>query len=500
MKCMLIIPAWQPDEIFPRKTAASQINYWQPLGTLYVAAALKQAGHAVRFLNGAFLNHAEILRAAENEKPDFIGLYSTTFGWPKARRTIRDLKTRLPATFMAVGGPYPIALPEQCLEDCPELDAVVTGEGEQTVVELLERLGTGTTLAGLQGIAYRDGATIVTNPSRPLMDDLDSLPFPARELLGESARYIPAPATYKRKPVAVIMTSRGCNRRCIYCFQLDKSRQSGIRFRSVANVQDEIELCLRQGYREIKFIDETLAGDYDRAMQLAEGIRARKLDFTWFASACVNQVDKPLLKAFREAGCWAILLGAESGVQKNLNTIRKGITLEQIRRAVRTAREVGIKVFTPFIFGLPGETYAEGLQTIKFACELQPDVANFHCLTPFPGTELYDNIHKYGTLSGSLSDFTYQGRAFVPYTMSREEIADLRQLAFRKFYSRPGYLWRRLLGIRDLNDLRAAVTGISSLFWLWAKVGIFATRKPSLPQHDDGGTIRNMQLSSHRTK
>ena len=99
----------------------------------------------------------------------------------------------------------------------------------------------------------------------------------------------------------------------------------------------EIELCLSQGYREIKFIDETLAGDYDRAMQLAKEIKRRKLDFTWFASACVNQVDKPLLKAFKEAGCWAILMGAESGVQKNLNTIRKGITLAQVRKAVRTA-------------------------------------------------------------------------------------------------------------------------------------------------------------------
>jgi radical SAM superfamily enzyme YgiQ (UPF0313 family) len=235
----------------------------------------------------------------------------------------------------------------------------------------------------------------------------------------------------------------------------------------------EIELCLSQGYREIKFIDETLAGDYDRAMQLAREIKARKLNFTWFASACVNQVDKPLLKAFKEAGCWAILMGAESGVQKNLNTIRKGITLGQIRHAVRTAQEVGIKVFTPFLFGIPGETFSEGLETIKFACELNPDVANFHCLTPFPGTELHDNLQQYGTISQNLADYTYQGAAFVPYTMDRKQVAELRQLAFRKFYSRPRFLVRRLLGITSLNDLRAATTGLKSLFWIWLTTGIF---------------------------
>jgi len=473
MKCSLIIPAWQPEEIFPTRTAASQINYWQPLGTLSVAASLRKAGHEVEFLNGAFLAREEIIRAVRRSAPDFIGLYSTTFGWPKAREAAQQLKAVLPHAFIAVGGPYPIALQEQCLEDCQWIDAVVTGEGEVSAVALVGKLETGDTLDGVRGIAYRDGSMIIKNAPQPLIDDLDALPFPARELLGEADSYIPAPATYKRKPVAVIMTSRGCNRKCIYCFQIDKSRKSGIRYRSVENVLAEIEHCLARGYREIKFIDETLAADYDRAMLLAREIKARRLDFTWFASACVNQVDKPLLKAFKEAGCWAILMGAESGVQKNLNTIRKGITLAQIRRAVRSAQEVGIKVFTPFLFGIPGETYEEALETIRFACELNPDVANFHCLTPFPGTELYDNLPEYGTASTDLGDYTYQGAAFVPHTMDRSQIAELRQLAFRKFYSRPEFLLRRLAGLTSLNELRAAATGIKSLCWLWLTSGIF---------------------------
>jgi anaerobic magnesium-protoporphyrin IX monomethyl ester cyclase len=473
MKCALIIPAWVPEEIFSRKTAGSQINYWQPLGTLYVAAALRDAGHEVRFFNGAFMAGTEILKAVEEFRPDFAGLYSTTFGWRKAQQAAADIKRILPEVFLVVGGPYPVALQEKCLADCPELDAVVTGEGEYTVVEMLERLAARRSLAGVLGVAFRDGEQIILNPARPLIEDLDALPFPARDLLGDAGRYIPPPATYKRKPVAVIMTARGCNRRCIYCFQIDKHRSRGVRFRSVENVLAEIELCLRQGYREIKFIDDTLAADYDRAMEIARQIKQRRLDFTWFASACVNQVDRELLAAFREAGCWAILFGAESGVQKDLNAIRKGITVAQIRKAVGAAKEVGLTVYTPFLFGIPGQTFADGLQSIEFACELDPDIANFHAVTPFPGTELYDNIEQYGTMSDDLNDYSYQGAAFVPHSMTREEITQLRQIAFRRFYTRPRFLLRRLLAIRSLHDLRAAMVGLRSLFWLFWQRNLF---------------------------
>lgn len=491
MKCALIIPSWVPEEIFSSKTAASQINYWQPLGTLYVASSLLRAGHDVRFLNGAFMTHAGILDEVSAFQPDFAGIYSTAFGWKKALRTASDIRRilkkpapsvltsskgrdkELRGPFIAAGGPYPIALQEKCLSDSEDIDAVVTGEGEITTVEMLQALSQGKGLEGVQGIAFRNGDRIFKNPPRPLITDVDSIPFPARDLLGDSGKYIPPPATYRRKPVAVVMTSRGCNRRCIFCFQIDRERKSGIRYRSVDNVLQEIELCLRQGYREVKFIDDTLTADYERAMRIAQEIRSRRLDFTWFASACVHQVDKPLLKAFKEAGCWAILFGAESGVQKNLNAVKKGITLEQIRTAVKTAKEVGLTVYTPFVFGIPGETFEEGLRTIDFACELNPDIANFHALTPFPGTEIYDNMEKYGTMSDDLSDYTYQGAAFVPYSMSREQVSELRQIAFKRFYSRPGYIMRRLLALRSMGDIKASLKGLESLLWLWMRKDIF---------------------------
>ncbi len=424
------------------------------------------------------MSNSEIINELVSYKPDVVGLYSTTFGWNKAVLTASEIKNRLNDIFITVGGPYPVAMQEKCLEDCSEIDAVVTGEGEITMVELLNALSEGKSLEGIKGIVFRENNKIIKNSPRPLIKDMDSIPFPARELLGAAVDYIPPPATYKRKPVAVIMTARGCNRRCIFCFQIDKYRKDGIRYRSVENVMSEIELCLKQGYKEIKFIDDTLAADYGRAMEIATEIKRRKLDFTWFASACVHQVDKPLLQAFREAGCWAILFGAESGVQKNLNSIRKGITLDQTRKAVKAAKEVGLTVHTPFIFGIPGETFEDGLKTIEFACDLEPDIASFHALTPFPGTELYDNIDKYGTVSGDLTDFTYQGAAFIPHTMTRKDIAELRQMAYKRFYSRPGYVLKKILAMKNLNDLKAAAKGARSMFWLWSKSDVFQRNRP----------------------
>jgi radical SAM superfamily enzyme YgiQ (UPF0313 family) len=233
-------------------------------------------------------------------------------------------------------------------------------------------------------------------------------------------------------------------------------------------VLGEIELCLAQGFREIKFIDDTFAQDRARALRLAREIRRRKLDFTWFASACVNQVDPELLREFKAAGCWAILFGVESGVQKNLNALRKGTTLAQVRDAVRWAKEAGLAVQTTFMFGIPGETWEEGLRTIDFACELAPSMASFHAITPFPGTHLYDHVREYGTMSSELTDFTYQGAAFVPHTMTREQIRELRQRAYRVFYSRPSFLARRVLSLRSGRDLVLAARSVRSLFWLWA--------------------------------
>lgn len=464
LRCALIIPPWRPEDIFPRKTLRSQINYWQPLGTLYIASVLEEAGHEVRFFNGAFLSEKEILQGLKAFGPHLTGLYSTTFGWPRTKKMAMTIKRHLKDTFIVTGGPYPTAVGKKCLLDCQDIDAVAVGEAEYTVKALTEALEGKNSLRKINGLIFRHSGAIVENPPSEPPEDLDRLPFPARHLLGNPDRYLPPPATYRRKPVAVVITSRGCNRRCIFCFQMDPRRR--VRFRSIDNVIEELKLLKTQGYREIKFIDDSFAHDRDRAMELARRMKSEGLDFTWFCSLCAHQVDRELLRVFREAGCWAVLIGAESGVQKNLNALRKGITVEQIRTAVKLAKEEGLMVHVPFLIGIPGQTEEDIIKTVEFACELDPDIVNFHCLTPFPGTELFVRATEFGYISQELEDYTYQGGAFVPYTLDRDRMIALRQYAFKRFYSRPGYLFKRLLTIRTFNDLKVAFNGLKSLLGL----------------------------------
>ncbi|MBU2560045.1 B12-binding domain-containing radical SAM protein [archaeon] len=473
MKCALVMPSWLPEDVFPEKTARAQANYWQPLNLLYMGACLERGGHEVIFLDGSFLGHETIINRIKDFKPGLVGVYSNAFLWSRAKKTASDIKAIHKGIHLTCGGPYPIATREKCIEES-DFDSIVTCEGEHVIVEMVERLEGGRTLEEVKGTIYREDNIIIVNSQADAIEDLDSLPMPARHLLLDPMLYLPPPGNYKRKPVAIIMTSRGCDMHCIYCFQPGERR---IRYRGVENVLQEIEAVVKDGYKEVRFLDDTFCGDYDRAMEIAREIKNRGLDISWYVSARVNQVDEPLLRAFKEAGCWAILFGAESGVQKNLNALKKGITLKQTRKAVKAAKEAGLVTCLPFIFGIPGETYAEGLETIDFAIELDPDIANFHTLTPFPGTELYENIDKYGTINGDLENFTYEGTAFVPHTMKKEEIEELRSIAFRKFYSRPKFLLKKLLKMRSLEDLKVIKRGVKSLFWILFKGDLFKARR-----------------------
>ncbi len=477
MKSVVVLPSWKPDDIYPSRLAKSAISYQHPLGLLYIATCIQEAGHEVQLIDGAFWTHGEVLDKIRQFKPGFVGVSANASMWTKAMKTAEDIKKIDPSIHVSAAGPYPSAVEEKCLEQCEFFDAIVIGEGEETVPELIARLEHGETLEGIAGVAYRahDGA-IVKNRPRPLIEDLDSIPIPRRELLGDFDKYESPPGSYKEKPIAIVMTSRGCKARCIYCFQMKGERR--IRFRSVENVVKEIEGLINvYGFREIRFLDETFTADRERVMEIIRQIRAKKLKFSFYVSSRVNTVDYELLREMKKAGCWAILYGAESGVQKNLNTLRKGINLDQTRAAVKAAKKAGLKVYTPFIIGIPGETYEEAMQTIDFAIELNPHYANFHSMTPFPGTDLYENIDEYGTMSSNTDDYTFEGGAFVPYTMTREEIDELRRIAFRKFYSRPGFILKRLVTVRSWYDFRTVIKGASSFFWLWMKRDSLTVKK-----------------------
>lgn len=200
-------------------------------------------------------------------------------------------------------------------------------------------------------------------------------------------------------------------------------------------------------------------------MDICEQIIQRKLNITFWCSARADGVDEELLRKMKKAGCWCINFGVESAVQKNVNMLRKGLTVEQNIKAVQMTHKAGIKTFCTYIFGIPGETYEEGLETIALAKKLRSYYTEFFPITPFPGAELFTHVEKYGRLLRDLSDtgMLKHDVSFEPYTMTTKEIMKLRSIAFRTVYTDPLFVFQKLVDIRSWQDVKNLWNGAISL-------------------------------------
>lgn len=458
MKVAMVFPPWTPQEVFTGNFGMFVGGRWHPLGILSVAAALREAGHDVRVFDGGLMTEDEIMPPLAAFGPGMVGMYLTTFSWGAMNSLAERIHREMPGTHVAVGGPLASGWKDRVLRESPHPDSVTVGEGEVTSDVLARTLEAGGDLAEVEGIAYRDDGVVRVNPRRPHIPDINVLPFPARDLI-DLERYTPPLGTYERLPALYIYSSRGCNGRCIFCWQLNA--EGTWRARSAEKVLAEIDHCF-QTYKikEIRFFDDNLVYDKERMHAILDGIIERDYDLSFYGSARADDVDPEIFHKMKKAKFWGILLGLESGVQKCLDAMGKATTVEQNRRAVEWAHQAGLKTVTPFIFGIPGETFEDGLKSIQFAIDIDSDVVNFHSLTPFPGAELYEHVEKYGTVATeNVLDYTFEGCAFVPYTMKREQIQELRALAFRKFYRRPRYMWKRLKAIRTWTDVKVLLAG-----------------------------------------
>ena len=316
-------------------------------------------------------------------RPDLVGLTATTATISKAFRYIRKIRDAVPECFIFIGGPHVTFLPAETLAGCRELDAVVIGEGEETVVDLVTSFSMKDPrwLDSVRGIAYRhkDGDTerIIVTPARPLIQDLDTVPFPARHLVPFNEYKL----LNRDAAVGFMITSRGCTFACNYC---SSSHLMGGKFRarSPKNVVDELEeLALTYHVDTIEFLDDNFMLDRSRAFDVAREIRSRGLDVSFVASSRVNEVNHDVLTELKKAGLSTIYYGVESGSPRTLQLMNKRITLSQAEAAVRIAKNCGISVLASFILGYPRETYEDMNATIRFAIRLDPDYAQFTILT-----------------------------------------------------------------------------------------------------------------------
>lgn len=467
MRVALVVPPWGPDDIRANDTRGIA-GCWPTPGMQYIAAVLRERGHEVIYLEGFFHSSEDMRRRVAEFGAQALGVYVISLLWHKASPFIEAARRDNPSIFTFIGGHGATAMPERMLSECPALDAVVVGEGDVTAGEMIEAVACGKPLEEVAGLAVRKpSGEAVRTATRPLVEDLDSLPFPAVDLC-EMERYYPSFEQVSTVPVMQTLASRGCSGTCLYCYKMYGRR---IRLRDPKRVVDEIEYYVkRYGAREIKFWDEHFTYSHAHTYAFCEELKRRDLNVSWWCSCRADAVDKKILRAMKDSGCWCINFGVESGVQKNLDTLVKREKLERIELAVRMAHSVGIKTHTTYIFGIPGETFEEGLETIEFAKKLGSFTVEFFPITPFPGTALYRGVEqgRYGSMSSRLNDqgMLLDRPCFVPFTMTGDQIMELRRLAYIRYFFRPSFLFYRFLNISSPFQLRAVWHGAKSLLMM----------------------------------
>ena len=325
------------------------------------------------------------------------------------------------------------------------------GEPEYTTLETIRNLSN---LKGVLGVSYREEEKVVNNGDRPLIENLDDLPFPARDLVDNSRYRI---VSFPGEPVAMVLTSRGCPFDCTFCAtHLFYKRKRNVR--SVENVVAEIEAIVRDyGINHIFLIDDTFTIGEKRVIALCELLQERKLAIEWICLGRVDTVTRPMLSAMQKAGCKEIIYGIESASPAVLETTRKNITLEQMHNAVKMTKDLGIRVSLFFMFGNPGDTLESIRETSRLARKLNPNFASFNIATPDPGTPIFEEmkdrfgIESYETFDRLNTNFSM---CQVPANQLRRELVK----AYLLYYGRPTY-WVNLLGYL-VSDPRNAPTMI----------------------------------------
>ena len=411
-----------------------------PLSLSYLAAMLQSEGIEVQILDLLVSQHSarKIRDKLEEYQPGMVGATCVTLNSTIATRNLKICKDFDPHIVTMLGGPHASFALKETLLRARWIDVVIIGEGERTLVELVRALDKGKDIRQVAGIAFREDNRVVKTEPRPLIENLDELPPPARHLLPLSKyRAIDAPCT--------VITSRGCPYRCIFC---SGPRLFGrrVRFRDPRLVVDEIEQLHKGfGFEKLNIVDDTFTLNHRHAQAVCDEIMRRNLKFQWNVFARADTVNLDMLKSMKQAGCSWLLYGAESASPEILKTIKKGTTPDDIRRGTRLATEAGIGVFNSFIFGLPGESPETARLSLDFAHELNRDYDaryGFHLLSPLPGTELYEKPKDYGIriLSRNWAKYNANEPITETATMSPQQV-----LVHMADYDRIiAYVWQQI--------------------------------------------------------
>jgi len=396
-----------------------------------------------------------------------VGMTTTTPTFHKAVALAKIVKDHAQAATV-LGGIHATILPEDSL--APDaVDYVVKGEGEQTLLELVNCLEKKGNPALIDGLYYKSSGALVRNKDRALIANLDELPFPARHFYNSlNYRYPDALLS----PAMPIITSRGCPAACTYCDSRSVFTRR-FRARSVQNIVQELEELVRaQGVKEIHIWDDNFTTIKERVYELRDVIAQHKLNikFAFPNGLRADYVNKELLQALKDMGAYSVAFGVDSGNQRVLDKVNKHITLAQIEHAFTLAKSVGLETRGFFMIGLPDDTPESIRDTVEFAVKLNPDVVKFHILKPFPGTSVYEEFVERGLLLDE--DFDNFGFHMPPVhrldQVSREELIAWHKRAYRRFYLRPQIILAQILRLyswhRAKLNINAAI-GLLRNMW-----------------------------------
>lgn len=416
-----------------------------PISLPSIAAVLRQDGHEVSIVDATAqgLDLDEVKERIAGFDPALIIFNFSTVTFEGDKEIVEEIR-KLTAVHLTAIGVHVTSLPEYTLEQT-KLDSVVRGEPEAICLDLVKALRDGASLGGVKGLSYRNNGQVANNPPALFIEDLDSLPFPARDLLDNRLYTMPI----SNRPYTLMITSRGCPHRCIFCTARQYYGQR-LRLRSAKNIGDELEEIQKLGIDDVTMWSDTFTINRQFVVDVCQEILRRDLQINWMANSRVDTVDEELLKLMKQSGCTVMSYGVESGVQQILDNVKKGTRLHQVEDAFDWTRRAGIETIAHVIFGLPGETRETIEQTISFVRRFKPDYAQFYCAIPFPGTEFYEQAQKEGWLiTDDWSKFEINQAILESPLLSVEELKKARERAFRSFYFRPNYVVRRTLSVKS---------------------------------------------------
>lgn len=424
-----------------------------PLGMLYIATLLRNEGIEVSMLDQAAdcFSIKDVVHWVNKEDPEILGFSTLISSGRTAAMIAEEVKKENPNLTIVLGNFYATFNAERILKKYPSVDVIVRGEGEYTCLELVKCLKSGKDFKHVLGITFTKKNQLVSTPDRPLIKDIDSLPFPDRDLLDVEYHSTTAGINVAPKKFSSFVSSRGCVFRCRFC-GCRKFAHNLWRPRSVENILEELQLLESQGYRQFLFVDDNFTLNPKRVIKLCQMIRKEKLDIEWICEGRVDGSKLGMLRELVKAGCRMFYLGIESASQKVLDYYDKQTTPQQARTAVRNARKAGVDVIVgSFIVGAPNETKKEIKKTLKFAEELKVDVPQFNVLSAFAGTDIWEELKMKGFLD---EDKYWETGVMVPEicpdSVSYEEITRMIHDHFRHFLLRPSYILTQ--GLRMLKS------------------------------------------------